>query len=231
MRIHDEVFQRMSLLPERLLPFGFVCEGGGYVYRCAILDGQMTVEVSVADGAVCSRVVDAFSGEEYAPVNVDISTGAYVGMVREAYRAVLERVAEACCRQEYFLSRQANRIAAGISSRYGERPDFPFATAPTYGVFRYPPTRKWYALVMDVKRCLVTKEAEADSPIVNVLNVKIDPAVREALLAHRGIYRCYHMNKDGWISVVLDDEVEDELVLQLIDTSRNNIIAKTRKQL
>jgi len=222
--IHQEVFDKHTLLPERLKAFGFVPKGRDLIYSQEIMDGQMRVEIKV-DGAgnATSTVIDAATDEPYAPVNVEWSQGAFVGAVREAYRAVLVRVAEACCRREYFSAPQSNRIADLVLRRYGEAPDFPFATAPTYGVFRYPQNRKWYGLVMDVKRFRITKEPTTDcneAPMVDVLNLKIDPARKEALLAIDGIWPCYHMNRDSWISIVLDDTVADELIMELLDASR-----------
>jgi len=230
MTIEASVFQRKTLLPARLIPFGFRSADGGYFFTQPILDGQFTVEVFIDnDLRLTSRVIDGDSGEEYAPVKVEMSTGAFVGSVREAYRAVLQSIADACFRTELFASPQSNRIAEAVFERYGETPDFPFATAPTYGVFRYPPTRKWYGLIMDVPLFRVTKgraESTTDSPIVDVLNLKIDPNVRETLLSRKGFYTCYHMNKESWISIVLDDTVPDADVLALLDHSRTLILPR-----
>ena len=232
MSIETDVFQRRTLLPERLIPFGFRTTNGGYFYSQPILDGQFAVELRIDQSAhLSTRVVDLATDEEYAPVKVEMSTGAFVGAVREAYRAVLQAVAEACYRTEYFSAPQSNRIAQALYERYGERPDFPFATAPTYGVFRYPPNRKWYGIIMDVPLFRVTKEAPEtpeDSPVADVLNLKIDVVERDRLLRRKGIYTCYHMNKDSWVSIVLDDTLPDRDVLTLLDVSRTLIMRAKR---
>lgn len=233
MDIVKEVFDRRTLRTDKLVAYGFTPYVGGFSYTTTILNGQFRVEVAVSERLIPSaRVVDAFTEEEYAPVNVEMSTGAFVGSVRAAYRAALTAIAEACSVREYFSSGQANRLAEAVYARYGERPDFPFATAPTYGVFRYPVNRKWYGIVMDVRRCLVTKESTPcgeESPTVDVLNLKIDPSRRAELLAMAGFYICYHMNKEGWISVVLDDTVADEEILALLNDSRNFVLPKKKR--
>ena len=216
-----------------LSAYGFVKDVGGFLYTERIMDGQFEVRCSVSDaGIVTAKVVDLATDETYAPVNVEMSTGGFVGAVREAYRAVLRGVAHACCRRQYFASPTANRLAAAVYARYGETPDFPFATAPTYGVFRYPPNRKWYGLVMDIPLYRLTGERppEEEAPTVDVLNVKIDPAERESLLAMRGFYPCYHMNKTGWISILLDDSVPDDLLMDLVDKSRQAVVETKTKR-
>ena len=232
MSIEYSVFQRKTLIPDRLIPFGFRKVAEGYFFSRSILEGQFSVEVRIDDSArLASRVIDADSGEEYAPVNVEMSTGAFVGTVREAYRAVLQSIADACYSPTYFMGAQSNRIASALFARYGESPDFPFATAPTYGVFRHPSNRKWYGLIMDVPLVRVTKDSTlsaAESPVVDVLNLKIDPAIRADLLSRDGFYTCYHMNKESWISIVLDDTVPDADVLALLDHSRTLILPRPR---
>ena len=232
MEIEREVFRKKQLLPERLVPYGFVPDGTAYVYVEPILDGQMRAEVRVApDGAVWGRVVDAATEDEYAPLRVEWSVGAFVGAVREAYRAVLQRIADACCVPLYFVSAQANRLAAAIAEAWHEAPDFPFATAPDYGVFRCPANRKWYGLIMNIRRHLLDRSQprQADGPMVDVLNIKIDPARHDQLLATEGVYPCYHMNRANWISIVLDDTLPDAAIMDLIAQSRALVSPKARR--
>ena len=54
---------------------------------------------------------------------------------------------------------------------------------------------------------------------VDVLNVKCDPLLTGALRREPGILPAYHMNKDKWISVLLDGAVPQEEIFRLIDLS------------
>ncbi len=64
------------------------------------------------------------------------------------------------------------------------------------------------------------------------INVKCDP---EKAVDLRERYYCvtpgYHMNKLHWNTVLLDNSVKDELVLEWIDNSYNLIIQKLKKSL
>ena len=224
MRIEEEVFQKRKIRPEALGPFGFIRDGASLRYEEVFMDGDFRAELTVGpDGKLKGRVVELSTEEEYLPVQIASRTGAFVSQVREAYRAVLERAAGACSDPRLFRSEQANRLAQAIFSRYGEEPDNPFSGLPEASVFRCPSNRKWYALVMDVRRSTVTGEKTEEgeeSPLTEVMNLKADPARLPELHAMPGIWPGYHMNRGHWISVLLDDELPDETILGLIDASR-----------
>ena len=41
------------------------------------------------------------------------------------------------------------------------------------------------------------------------------------LLSQSGIYPAYHMSKKTWVSVLLDETVEDQAILTLLEKSRH----------
>ena len=54
---------------------------------------------------------------------------------------------------------------------------------------------------------------------VEVLNVKLNPSEIEELLQREGYYKAYHMNGKYWISIALDDTLDDKEIINLIDKS------------
>lgn len=230
MTVEEKIFKKKKLRPETLEPFGFRKTGGAWKYSRAIMNGDFRAEVTVSeDGSVSGRVVDVALDEEYLPLHIESRTGAFVGQVREEYEAVLADIAAACFSDRLFAYDQSNRIAELIEQRYGERPDFPFSTAPDYGVFRYPQNRKWYGLLMNIRmHQLTASPPTGDDPVVEVLNLKTEEL--EKLLAVPGIYPGYHMRNKSWISVILDGTVPDGLVMELVDKSRAWAISKTAKK-
>ena len=43
------------------------------------------------------------------------------------------------------------------------------------------------------------------------------------LIKINGFYKAYHMNKKSWISVILDNTLDNEIIYSLIDQSYNNV--------
>ena len=58
-----------------------------------------------------------------------------------------------------------------------------------------------------------------DESIVEIVNMKIMPDELEDLLKINGIYEAYHMNKKNWISILLNDNLDDEVLFKLLDNS------------
>lgn len=223
MRIEEAVFQRRSVKREALPAFGFRQEGDVWHYSEPFMDGKFRADVYIrADGTVTGSVFDLDAGEVYLPVHIESRIGPYVGAVRQAYTAILERIAGACFAREPFLRPQTNRIARLILETYGEAPDFPFEKAPGCGVFRYPGNRKWYGLVMAIPKSRLEpgEKAGADSPVVEILNLKAGQERIPALLECPGFYPSYHMKQTNWVTVLLDGTVPDGRILELLAVSR-----------
>ena len=231
-RIEEEVFARKVPKFETLLPFGFEHKGDTYIYHTPILDGAFEVRVTIdKKGRVSALVWDMACDDEYIGVHTT-QEGSFVASVRTAYQNVLESIATACFLAKPFLTPQANRLTEAVFDATGESPDFPFATAPGCGVFRCAENRKWYGLVMQVRRTLVTKESlpPDKNPTVEILNLKTGTEDHNTALALPGVYPAYHMKHDAWISVLLDDTLPDETILSLITQSRAFALPKKRKQ-
>ena len=114
---------------------------------------------------------------------------------------------EPSCRAQVF------RYAA---EQYGTLPEYPWARLPDHAVLRRQNNRKWFALLMPVGR---DKLGLPGDGMVDVLNVKCDPLLTGALRREPGILPAYHMNKDQWISVLLDGTVPLVEIFRLIDLS------------
>ncbi len=221
MSFESEAFKRSKTDIKKLLEFGFTPSNGRYCYSRVLLSGEFRAEITADESGVFTGVViDLNTGEEYDAFRNPHRTGEFVGRVREEYSSLLSEIRQSCCTEMPFIFDQSNRIAKMVLEEYGEKPDYPFSTAPTYGVFRNSSNKKWYGLVMNVSRNKVTKKPSDKTVMVEILNLKSVPEKIPELLLHDGIYKCYHMNKESWLSVLLDDTETDETVMELLRESK-----------
>ncbi len=220
MTIEQKVFSRRRFSTKRLEDYGFRNMDVCYSLSKEFMDGGFTAEIRVyQNGNVAGRVMDNMIGEEYIPLRMPNYEGAFVGSVRAAYEELLLGIADACCTEVSFVSDQSNRIAALIFDRYSVEPDFPWDEGEKNpsGVFRHAGNNKWFGLIMNIDRRHLDKSA--DSETVDVINLKADENKTAALHKIRGVYPAYHMNHSKWISVVLDDTLDDRDVMDLVDES------------
>ncbi|HFI0470113.1 TPA: MmcQ/YjbR family DNA-binding protein [Streptococcus suis] len=202
-----------------LIPFGFIFSDGRYIYREVFMEGQLEAVVEVDEaGQLSSYVWDCEMEEVYTAHLVTAPAGAFVGQVRDRYQSILARVEEACCVALPFTKGQSNRLAQLIKEQWGDLPDYPFAKLPTYGAFRHPANNKWYALVSQIPRGKLDGSGSQDE--VEIVNLKVDGREIAELLSQSGIFPAYHMSKKTWVSVLLDDTVEDQLAFALLEKSR-----------
>lgn len=102
--------------------------------------------------------------------------------------------------------------------KYGTKPDYPFHHFPAYAALRHGLGGSWYGLVMDVPRAKIGFSGDGD---VDLLDIKVQPEKIGSLLEQQGFVPAYHMNKDHWISIVLDGSVGETLIHKLLDESYN----------
>ena len=105
--------------------------------------------------------------------------------------------------------------------QYGTEPDYPWQD--WNAVLRHKENNKWYAVILEVDR---KKLGLSEDGVVDVMNVKCDPVLSTSLLSQPGYFPAYHMNKDRWLSVLLDGPQPDDEIKGLIDMSFYATLAK-----
>ncbi len=101
-----------------------------------------------------------------------------------------------------------------INKKYCVAPEYLWRRYPTYCIFRHHDNQKWFALVGSVPRSVLKIPGDAD---VDIINVKTDNV--EFLRGVPGILPAYHMNKNNWVSVLLDGSVPMKNVKKLLEMS------------
>lgn len=120
-----------------------------------------------------------------------------------------------------------------IKKTYGVTPEYPWAKYPEYATFKAGEKEKWFAVIMHVSRHGLGLESltvpgkkdiygDADlekKQYVWVVNVKAEPDFIMMVAGMQGFLPAYHMNKQNWVSILLDGSVPMEQVKGCIDRS------------
>jgi predicted DNA-binding protein (MmcQ/YjbR family) len=101
-------------------------------------------------------------------------------------------------------------------NKYQAKPDFPWTKFPDYTVLRHQGSDKWFALLMNVPRDKLGLKGGGE---VDVINVKCRPEFVGSLRMKEGFLPAYHMNKEHWLTVLLDNTVPEKEIYELIDDS------------
>ena len=120
------------------------------------------------------------------------------------------------------------RIFDHIKKKYKVKPEYPWRKYPDYAVLRHMDNHKWFALVAEVER---TKLGLSGDEYVLIINLKIDDLMfRDMLIQEEGIMPAYHMNKQHWITVLLDGSVQEDRVYDLLDMSYMATASRKKKE-
>jgi len=103
-----------------------------------------------------------------------------------------------------------------VKENYGTLFDYPFKKFPKYVALRHTSNRKWYGLVMNVLPDKLGLNGKAE---IDILNLKCPPELIGSLRNGRDILPGYHMNKEHWISLVLDCTDPEGEIYNLIEQS------------
>ena len=99
---------------------------------------------------------------------------------------------------------------------YGTDPEYLWKKTPDSAVLRHRSNNKWYAAVLDVQRCKLGLQGDE---VVDIIDVKCDPMLIGSLIQKDGYFRAYHMNKEKWLTIILDGTVPEKEIFGLIDLS------------
>ena len=113
-----------------------------------------------------------------------------------------------------------------IFDTWSVEPDCPFPMDDVTCVFRHTDNRKWFGIIMVIPYRTIGIRREGS---VDVLNVKCDPLLAGSLREKPGFCPAYHMNKDKWITVLLDGTAEREEITALVDMSYRMTEMKEKK--
>lgn len=216
MSVEEELFAKRQCKFNELVAYGFSQNGDDYCFEVPLKSANFIAKIRVSSvGEVSGNVYDLDTGDKYLLLRVDSDNGSFSAAVKAEYRAILQGIADKC-----FVKAQADRIQDEIKNRYGDEPDFPFKKFPDYAVFRNPKNRKWYGLLMTLPLGKLTGD-ERDQQEVTVLDVKQAEDRLPDLLKKAGFFPAYHMNKQSWLSVLLNGDLPDDQVLALLDESRS----------
>ena len=114
------------------------------------------------------------------------------------------------------MKKMREEIENYINENYNTLQEYPWTKYPNYTTFKHRNNKKWFALIADVQYEKLKIEKEG---MVDIINLKNLPEMIGSLRKENGILPAYHMNKEHWITLLLDGTVEKQKICDLIDIS------------
>ncbi len=109
--------------------------------------------------------------------------------------------------------------------RFGSEPEFLWPKDPSSAVLRNKVNSKWYAITTNISS---DKLGIKDFKNIDILNVKCEPIMVASLVDNKRYFRAYHMNKEHWITIVLNENISKEEIFGMLDLSFEIVNKKSK---
>ena len=116
-------------------------------------------------------------------------------------------------------------LDAYICSVFGCRAEHLWEKYPHFAVYRQQDSGKWFAVIMNIAKA---KLGLPDEGRMDIVNLKCDPLLLGSLIDGKSFFPAYHMNKKNWISVVLDENTDNDTLMFLLQSSYNAVRKKKK---
>lgn len=225
MTIEEEIFRKAKVDFNKLEKYGFYKESNTYKYS-SIIDDNFKIEIEVDNkGVVQGKVYDLSFNDEYTTFRVEHNIGSFASKIRNEFENLLLDIRDNCFISEFFIYNQTNRITNLIKEKYGDDPEFKWDNSPDVACFCNKDSKKWYGIIMNIDKSKLDKNLKDE---VEIINIKLNPTKIEELLTKEGFYPAYHMNKKYWVTIVLDDTLNDDSIMNLIEESYSYTVDKNK---
>lgn len=205
--------EKYNLTEEQLTKFGFLRDSVELYLNKDILNNEFRVEIRVVEETFEIEVYDNNFNEIYPLFSVDSAVGEIVTNVRNEVELIIKEILELSDNTEAIY----NEIIKYIKKKYSSTMVKPFRSNPNIKAF-VTDKNKWYALILDVEYNKLNKDSSIESK-VKIINLKYNTDHIPKIINERNIFPSYHMSKKHWISVVMDNNMDLNYLIQLIDIS------------
>lgn len=114
-----------------------------------------------------------------------------------------------------YTSDTSKKVIQYIQKKYNAVPEFLWAKSNN-AVFRHKPSNKWFGALLTVSPDKLGIHGDKN---VEILNLKSDPDLISILIDNKNFFPAFHMNKEHWITVLMDGSVSDKNLFKLIGAS------------
>ena len=216
MRDLSSKFENKNIDYNKLLDYGFEIQDNNYILKTKIYDEQFEVIVNISNNEQTSKLIDLVNEDEYILVDIQDSTGEFVGKVKEEYENILDNIINKCTTPNIFKSKQAKEIIKYVKEKYDNDLEYLWKKFPNNAVWRNKENNKWYGALLVISE----RKLEIDSDkVVDIIDLRYQKESINEIIDNNKIFAGYHMNKDSWITIKLDNSMELREIYKLIDNS------------
>ena len=200
---------------KKIIDYGFKKINDNYIYKKYISDNKFYVEVIYRNNSLISKVVEVDGNYEYILVDINSVNGDFVSKIKIEYESIIDDIINNCFDDDIFKQKQTKKVINYINKKYNTKLEFLWNDYPDCAIARNP-NSKWYLLIMTISKRKLGLDSD---DIIEIIDIKHPTDRIEKIVDNVNIFKGYHMNKKHWITIILDNKIDDKILFKLIDTS------------
>ena len=200
----------------KLIDYGFIKENNKYMLREKIYNNQFEAIITIDEKDKKSKLIDLVNEDEYILVDIESAEGEFVGKLKLEYENLLNDIIEKCTNPNIFQNEQSKEIIKYIKEKYNNELEFLWEKLDETAIWRNKTNNKWYGLMFKLKKNKLGIKSEE---ITEVINLRFQKEKINEIIDNKLVFPGYHMNKNSWISIKLDNSLKINKIIELIDNS------------
>lgn len=200
----------------RLKDYGFTKNGDKFNIKKPILNGQFELNIEVYESVIKTCLIEITTGDEYT-LHLTDATGEFVGRIKQEYKNIISDITNRCFESDVFKSEQSRLLIDYIKKTYGSELEFLWEKFPQDAIVRRKDNKKWFGVFMVIEK---NKLGLKSSDLIEVIDLRAEEKVIKSVDQKR-IFAGYHMNKNHWITICLDNSLANADLFTLLDSSFN----------
>ena len=218
MRNLENKLKNRKINYEELSKYGFKKENEKYVYKTYINDSQFELNIIISDTKKYSKLIDIENEMEFALVDIEDAEGQFIGRVRQNYESIIEDIIIKCTSKEVFGNNQSKEIIKYVEQKYNDKLEYLWEKFDDNAIWRNKQNNKWYGVLLIISE---SKLGIQSDKMIEIIDLRYQKEKIEDIVDNKKFFRGYHMNKNNWITIKLDNSVDTETICNLIDNSYN----------
>ena len=211
------IFKNKKPNKAKLEKFGFKKTLEGYFYSSDIFDKQFRLDILIDENnKISTKMIDKQSNDLYILHLIPNSEGSFVGKIKEEYETILEKICEECFEKDIFKTNQARKIIEFIKKEYNDNLEYLWEKFPDNAVARRKDNKKWYLIIMTVSEEKIKGKGKNK---IEIIDLRMPPSQKNELIDNKNYFLGYHMNKDHWFTICLDENTKTEEIFKRIKIS------------
>ncbi len=215
-KISNKIFKNLKANGEKLIKYGFILQKNGYFYQKDIKNGEFCLNVQVENDLVKTAVIEKDTKEEYVLFLLDNVAGEFIYGLRNEYEEVLMDIAKSCFERRIFIEPMTQKAIFYIKEKYNDDLEYLWEKFPKNAICRRKDNKKWYAVFIKLPK---NKLGGSTQDEIEIIDLRANESDIEELIDSQIFFQAYHMNKNSWITISLNDIKDETILYKLIDKS------------